>query len=118
MYWERYKLSWSFVYTIEIERLTNAIKELGEQIYNLEDEQDRICNAIDWIWEDDNTEKKYLETIQATLKEKLSQVKAQLQETTEAYKTSGQRDRTQMREQSENALEKVKKKDEAELQCK
>ncbi|KAK0213470.1 hypothetical protein IW262DRAFT_1516506 [Armillaria fumosa] len=67
----------------EIETLTDAVKELGEQVYNLEDERDRIRDAADRMREDEER----LEAIQAALKEKLTQVKAQLEETTEAYET-------------------------------
>ncbi|PBK71752.1 hypothetical protein ARMSODRAFT_954593 [Armillaria solidipes] len=122
----------------EIETLTDAVKELGEQVYNLEDERDRIRDAADRMREDDDAEKDRLEAIQAALKEKLSQVKAQLQETTEAYETCSreihahrarqeelaqhveelveevERER-ETRERSENALEEVEKKGEAEL---
>ncbi|KAK0205654.1 hypothetical protein IW262DRAFT_1464386 [Armillaria fumosa] len=108
----------------EIETLTDAVKELGEQVYNLEDERDRIRDAADRMREDEER----LEAIQAALKEKLTQVKAQLEETTEAYETCSreihahrarqeelaqhveelveevERER-ETREQSENALE-------------
>ncbi|KAK0189739.1 hypothetical protein F5146DRAFT_1139206 [Armillaria mellea] len=64
-----------------------ACQELGEQVYSLEDERDRIRDAADRMREDDDVEKERLEAIQAALKEKLTQVKAQLEETTEAYET-------------------------------
>ncbi|PBK92643.1 hypothetical protein ARMGADRAFT_967153 [Armillaria gallica] len=122
----------------EIETLTDAVKELGEQVYNLEDERDRIRDAADRMREDDDAEKERLEAIQAALKEKLSQVKAQLQETTEAYETCSreihahrarqeelaqhveelveevERER-ETRERSENALEEVEKRGQDEL---
>ncbi|KAK0463148.1 uncharacterized protein EV420DRAFT_1639232 [Desarmillaria tabescens] len=122
----------------EIETLTEAVKELGEQVYNLEDERDRIRDAADRLREDDEAEKERLEAIQTALKEKLSQVKAQLQEMTEAYETCSreihahrarqeelaqhveelveevERER-EARERSENALEEVEKKGEADL---
>lgn len=62
----------------EIETLTDAVKELGEQVYNLEDERDRLRDTVDRIREDEER----MEAIQAALKEKLTQVKAQLEETT------------------------------------
>jgi chromosome segregation ATPase len=92
----------------EIEALNQTIEKLSEQIYLLEDENDRIKEDSDRQREDDAVERERLEALTAALKEvcclpfppipqpyltapclpqKISTLKAQLQETTELYET-------------------------------
>ncbi|KAF9045716.1 hypothetical protein BDZ89DRAFT_1058679 [Hymenopellis radicata] len=74
----------------EIDALTDAVKELGEQIYNLEDERDRVREEHRRQREDDAAERERLEAISAALKEKVAALKDELEEVTEAYETCSQ----------------------------
>lgn len=71
----------------EIEALNQTIEKLSEQIYLIEDENDRIKEDSDRQREDDSIERERLEALTAALKEKISTIKSQLQETTELYET-------------------------------
>ncbi|KAJ3743052.1 hypothetical protein DFH05DRAFT_1499088 [Lentinula detonsa] len=74
----------------QIESLNEAIEKLGEQVYVLEDENDRMKEDYDKIKEEDDAERERLETLAAALKEKLTNLKANLDEMTDMYETCRQ----------------------------
>ncbi|KAF7974233.1 hypothetical protein HWV62_13114 [Athelia sp. TMB] len=69
----------------EIAANNEEIQKLGDQVYALEEENDKIRDEFDRIREDDIAERERLEALSAALKDKLTGVKAKLQEMTEMY---------------------------------
>ncbi|KAL0063667.1 hypothetical protein AAF712_009359 [Marasmius tenuissimus] len=67
----------------DIESLNDTIQRLGDQIYGLEDENDKMKE----IREDEANERERLEQLVAALKEKLVILKQELDELNEAYET-------------------------------
>ncbi|KAF9267702.1 hypothetical protein L218DRAFT_919289 [Marasmius fiardii PR-910] len=67
----------------EIEALNETIQRLGNSIYELEDENDKMKE----LREEDSNEHDRLEQLVAALKEKLATLKQELDEMTEAYET-------------------------------
>jgi len=86
--------------------MNQAIEKLGEQIYVLEDENDRMKEESDRLREDEEAERERLEALSAALKEvrsfftflgsctnfsqKLATLKSQLQQMTEMYESCSQ----------------------------
>ncbi|KAL0569917.1 hypothetical protein V5O48_012048 [Marasmius crinis-equi] len=71
----------------ELESLNDTIQRLGNQIYDLEDENDRMKE----MREDEADERERLEQLVAALKEKLATLKQELDEMTEAYETCSEK---------------------------
>ncbi|KAI0728881.1 hypothetical protein C8Q72DRAFT_832456 [Fomitopsis betulina] len=65
---------------VEIEAANREIEKLGHQVYMLEEENERIKEASDRLREDDAVERERLEALSAALKDKVADLKAQLEE--------------------------------------
>ncbi|KAF8635594.1 hypothetical protein AX15_000239 [Amanita polypyramis BW_CC] len=74
----------------EVESLSETIQKLGQQIYHLEDENDRIKEESEKVQNDEAAEREHLETLCATLRDKIAVLKSQLQQVTEAYESTSQ----------------------------
>ncbi|KAJ3856076.1 hypothetical protein EV368DRAFT_33225 [Lentinula lateritia] len=74
----------------QIESLNEAIEKLSEQVYILEDENDKFREDHDKMKEEDDAERQRLEILAAALKEKLTKLKAELDEMTEMYENCRQ----------------------------
>ncbi|KAK7051013.1 hypothetical protein VNI00_005125 [Paramarasmius palmivorus] len=74
----------------EIESLNETIQRLGDQIYVLEDENDKLKEESDRQREEEAIERERLEQLAAALKDKLSTIKAELDEMTDAYENCHQ----------------------------
>ncbi|KII89526.1 hypothetical protein PLICRDRAFT_160873 [Plicaturopsis crispa FD-325 SS-3] len=74
----------------EIENANRDIERLGEQVYLLEEEGERLKEELEHVREEEGVERDRLEALTAALKEKVANLKSQLQEMTELYETCSQ----------------------------
>ncbi|CAL1703091.1 unnamed protein product [Somion occarium] len=99
----------------EIEAANREIEKLGQQVYVLEEENERIKEDFERAREDDAVERERYESLTAALKQKVSDLKAQLEELRDLYETRSQEvedhraDQEELAKHIENVVSELKR---------